>query len=112
MAASKSEEITVIPAPKTEEVRQSAGRCCRGRASANQNCRAALCRIQRFLGGTEARDGGEVTSDKTGSTSVRSDSLRATVQQPGRDGMEGRGANSKDNTNKVSPTQRKCTEAA
>ncbi len=39
-----------------------------GSASTNQDCRAALCRFQQFLWGTEARDGGQVTSDETNST--------------------------------------------
>lgn len=76
-------------------------RRCGGGASTNQNCRAALCGIQQFLWGTEARDGGEVTSDETGSTPDHLDSLRAMKLQPGRDGMKGKGTHFKDNTDKV-----------
>lgn len=65
-------------------------RRCGGGASTNQNCRAALRRIQRFLRGTEALDGGEVTSDETSSTPDYLDSLRAMKPQPGGDGVRGK----------------------
>lgn len=57
-------------------------RRCGGGASTNQNCRAALCSIQRFLWGTEAWYGGEVTSDETSSTPDHLDPLRAMKLQP------------------------------
>jgi len=43
-------------------------RSSEGGASTNQNCRAPLCKIPRFLRGAENWDGGEVTSDETNST--------------------------------------------
>lgn len=83
-------------------------RCCGGGASTNQNCRAALCRNQRFLWGTEAWNGGEVTSDETSSTPDHLDSLRAMKLQPGRDSLKEKGLNFKDNTDKVHENQRRC----
>lgn len=76
-------------------------RHCRGGPSTNQNRRAALCRIQQFLWGTEAWDGGEVTSDESSTTPDHLDSLRATKLQPGSDSMKEKGTNFKDNTDKV-----------
>lgn len=67
-------------------------RRCGGGARTNQNCRAALCRIQWFLWGTEAWDGGEVTSDETSSTPDHLDSLRAMKLQPGRDNTKKKAA--------------------
>lgn len=82
-------------------------RCCGGGASTNQNCRKALCRIQWFLSGTEAWDGGEMTSDETSSTPDHLDLLRAMKLQPGGDGTEEKGTNFKDNTYKVHESQTK-----
>lgn len=80
-------------------------RRCGGGASTNQNRGAALRRIQRFLRGTEASDGGEVTSDETSSTPDYLDSLGATKPQPGGDGVKEKWTHFKDNTDEVNKSQ-------